>query len=74
MQTTVLQPMLDRYHLLSLTRDTILASRNLSPEGLFGHQSQAEKVEGSALLIAPTGSGKDRSRTALGGATIINHW
>ena len=38
--------------------DTILASRNLSPEGLFGHQSQAEKVEGSALLIAPTGSGK----------------
>ena len=38
--------------------NTILASCNLSPEGLFGHQSQAEKVEGSALLIAPTGSGK----------------
>ena len=38
--------------------DTILASRNLSREGLFGHQSQAEKVDGSALLVAPTGSGK----------------
>ena len=38
--------------------DTILASRNLSPEGLFGHQSQAETVDGSALLVAPTGSGK----------------
>ena len=38
--------------------DTILASRNLSPKGLFGHQSQAETVEGSALLVAPTGSGK----------------
>ncbi len=38
--------------------DTILASRNLSPEGLFGHQSEAEKIDGSALLVAPTGSGK----------------
>ena len=38
--------------------DTILASRNLSPEGLFGHQSQAGNVDGSVLLVAPTGSGK----------------
>ena len=38
--------------------DTILASRDLSPEGLFGHQSEAEKIDGSALLVAPTGSGK----------------
>ena len=38
--------------------DTILTSRNLSPEGLFGHQSQAETVDGSTLLVAPTGSGK----------------
>ena len=38
--------------------DTILTSRNLSPKGLFGHQSQAETVDGSALLVAPTGSGK----------------
>ena len=38
--------------------DTILASRKLSLEDLFGHQSQAEKVDGSALLVAPTGSGK----------------
>ena len=38
--------------------DVILASRNLSPESLFGHQTQAETVDGSALLVAPTGSGK----------------
>ena len=38
--------------------DTILASRKLSLEDLFEHQSQAEKVNGSALLVAPTGSGK----------------
>ena len=38
--------------------DTILASRNLSPEGLFGHQSKAQEVDGSVLLVAPTGSGK----------------
>ena len=38
--------------------DVILASRNLSPESLFGHQTQAETADGSALLVAPTGSGK----------------
>lgn len=38
--------------------DTILTSRNLSPKGLFGHQSKAAQVDDSALLIAPTGSGK----------------
>ena len=44
--------------LAQFNADTILASRNLSPEGLFGHQSQAETVDDSALLVAPTGSGK----------------
>ena len=38
--------------------DTILASRDLSPERLFEHQSQAATVDDSALLVAPTGSGK----------------
>ena len=38
--------------------DTVLASRNLSRENLFEHQSQAETVNGSTLLVAPTGSGK----------------
>ncbi len=38
--------------------DTILTSCNLSSEGLFGHQAQAERVDGSTLLVAPTGSGK----------------
>ena len=31
---------------------------NLSPEDLFGHQSKAQEVDGSVLLVAPTGSGK----------------
>lgn len=38
--------------------DTILASRDLSPERLFEHQSQAATIDDSALLVAPTGSGK----------------
>ena len=38
--------------------DTILTSRKLSTESLFGHQTLAETVDGSALLVAPTGSGK----------------
>ena len=38
--------------------DTILASRDLSPESLFEHQSKAATVDDSALLVAPTGSGK----------------
>ena len=38
--------------------DTILASRDLSPERLFEHQLEAATVDDSALLVAPTGSGK----------------
>lgn len=38
--------------------DTILASRDLLPERLFEHQSEAATVDDSALLVAPTGSGK----------------
>jgi CRISPR-associated endonuclease/helicase Cas3 len=37
---------------------TILASRKLTWEGLFEHQRKAGVTEGSALLTAPTGSGK----------------
>lgn len=38
--------------------DTILARCNLTWKGLFEHQSKAATAEDSALLIAPTGSGK----------------
>ena len=37
---------------------TILARCNLTWEGLFEHQSKAATVDDSALLVAPTGSGK----------------
>ena len=38
--------------------DTILARCNLTWKGLFEHQSKAATVNESALLVAPTGSGK----------------
>lgn len=38
--------------------DTILASRQLDPRKLFAHQRDAGNTHGSALLVAPTGSGK----------------
>ena len=44
--------------LAQFNADRILKSRNLSSEGLFKHQSQAATVDDSALLVAPTGSGK----------------
>ncbi len=37
---------------------TILKSRRLKPDNLFGHQKEAARTEGSVLLTAPTGSGK----------------
>lgn len=36
----------------------ILASRQLDPTALFTHQDSAGRTLGSALLVAPTGSGK----------------
>ena len=44
--------------LAQFNADRILKSRNLSSEGLFEHQSQAAAADDSALLVAPTGSGK----------------
>jgi CRISPR-associated endonuclease/helicase Cas3 len=38
--------------------DAILTSRGLSRSELFKHQSEVETIDGSALLTAPTGSGK----------------
>ncbi len=43
---------------VQLDIDTILARNKLLPENLHRHQSQAGQVDGSALLVAPTGSGK----------------
>ncbi len=43
---------------LMLNANVILASRNLTRDRMFEHQRRAEKTYGSALLTAPTGSGK----------------
>ena len=37
---------------------TVLAKGNLTPDKLYDHQKEAGKITGSALLVAPTGSGK----------------
>lgn len=43
---------------LMLDADAILASRRLTRDQTFEHQRRAEETRGSALLSAPTGSGK----------------
>lgn len=43
---------------LQLDSNAILASRMLTWESLFDHQREAARMTGSALLEAPTGSGK----------------
>ncbi len=43
---------------VQIKAERILKSRNLTPDDLFEHQTQAGQTLGSALLTAPTGSGK----------------
>lgn len=38
--------------------NSVLQSRKIAVSQLFGHQREAGEIEGSALLVAPTGSGK----------------
>jgi CRISPR-associated endonuclease/helicase Cas3 len=40
------------------TKQDVIEKRNIKPENLFLHQVESGQVKGSALLIAPTGSGK----------------
>lgn len=43
---------------LRFTPQVVYETRKLSPETLYSHQREAGEIEGSALLVAPTGSGK----------------
>lgn len=43
---------------IALIADEVLQSRKLKRETLYNHQLEAETVDGSVLLTAPTGSGK----------------
>ncbi len=43
---------------LSFTPDDVLTSRGIPRKSLHKHQEQAAQIIGSAVLIAPTGSGK----------------
>lgn len=43
---------------VSFTAEAVLQSRRIAPADLFRHQVEAGGVTGSALLTAPTGSGK----------------
>lgn len=42
-------------------RGAIMGAAHLVPDGLYPHQAESGHVVGSALLIAPTGSGKTES-------------
>lgn len=42
-------------------QETIVTAAHLSPDALYSHQRESGQVVGSALLIAPTGSGKTES-------------
>lgn len=42
----------------SFTAEAVLQSRRIAPADLFPHQVEAGQILGSALLTAPTGSGK----------------
>jgi CRISPR-associated endonuclease/helicase Cas3 len=43
---------------VSFDVDQILAAARINPQGLYAHQREAGHTPGSALLVAPTGSGK----------------
>ncbi len=43
---------------VEINESNLLAKANLTHDKLHGHQKEAAKVSGSALLVAPTGSGK----------------
>lgn len=48
----------DRLPRATFTAESVLQSRGIAPSALFPHQSEAGEITGSALLTAPTGSGK----------------
>ena len=43
---------------IEIEAPTVLAKGNLTPHELYDHQKEAGNITGSALLVAPTGSGK----------------
>ena len=43
---------------IEIEDETVLAKGNLTPAKLYDHQKEAGQTNGSALLVAPTGSGK----------------
>lgn len=43
---------------LEIEIEDVIEKRNLTQDQLFEHQKEASKIKGSALLVAPTGSGK----------------
>jgi CRISPR-associated endonuclease/helicase Cas3 len=48
----------DRIPRVTMTGDLVLCSRGLAEDNLFDHQRAAAATVGSALLVAPTGTGK----------------
>lgn len=48
----------DKLPRIEIEDETVLAKGNLTLDKLYDHQKEAGQINGSALLVAPTGSGK----------------
>ncbi|MCB9009808.1 MAG: CRISPR-associated helicase Cas3' [Ardenticatenaceae bacterium] len=54
--------------------DDVLTSRKIPREKLHTHQTEAEITQGSALLIAPTGSGKTEAALLWAAGQVANQY
>lgn len=57
---------------VKISAEQILASRNIPRQSLHGHQRLSEKVIGSTLLTAPTGSGKTEAALLWAANQVAN--
>lgn len=64
----------DKLPIVRFVADDVLRSRRIPRDSLHQHQSDAELVIGSALLIAPTGSGKTEAALLWAAAQSANDY
>ncbi len=62
----------DKLPSVQFVADDVLTSRKIPRDGLHTHQTDAEVTAGSALLIAPTGSGKTEAALLWAAGQVAN--